>query len=156
MKLYFMRHGEAEQIFAGSDHDRRLTEKGTRRIETAAQMLAALGVKPAVIFASPRLRALQTATIVGAALKIEPTINEEVNFQFTAEAVRTLVADFPDQDVMFVGHNPSMSEVLQSLTGGRVHLKAGSFARVDVLNPQTCEGVLTWLIAPKVFDRLGD
>ena len=59
-------------------------------------------------------------------------------------------------ELMFVGHEPSMSEVVGDLIGGEVVMKKGGMARVDgTFFASPLEGELVWLIAPKVFDALG-
>jgi phosphohistidine phosphatase len=155
MKLYFLRHAEASYD-APTDHDRPLTPHGIERTEVAARVMHKLGIAPQHIFSSPRLRAEQTAEIVAKALGEEVEINEEVNFNFSVESVITLLGGLGDDadEVMFVGHNPSMSEVVSLLTGAELSLKKGGLARVDVSSAASLDGELVWLIAPKLFDIL--
>lgn len=156
MRLYFFRHAEAEQN-ALNDFERRLTARGRERTETAAQVMLALGVRPRVIYSSPRIRALQTAEIIGEAFEMPVEIDEGLDFAFDLDDVERLIDDLDDDDqVMFVGHEPSMSEVLDELTGGFIVMKKGGLARVDLtFFTSPLEGELVWLIAPKVFDVLG-
>lgn len=157
MKLYFFRHAEAEDhSSSGDDHDRVLTAKGITRARTAAQVLAALSIRPQYLFASPRVRARHTAEILAEALNASVEIREEVNFNFDVAAVEKLINGLEDtNEVMFVGHEPSMSQVVGELTGGNVVMKKGGMARVDAVTTFTpVRGQLAWLIAPKVFDVL--
>jgi phosphohistidine phosphatase len=159
MKLYFLRHGEAEDISsAASDHDRKLTNKGIERIQIAAQVLSRLHIQPTHIYASPRVRALHTAEIVAKVLGKKVEVNEAVNFNFNLSAVETLIGGLNDDDeVLFVGHEPSLSKVVDQLTGGNVAMKKGGLARVDAVFPTSpLRGQLIWLIAPKIFDALED
>jgi phosphohistidine phosphatase len=155
MRLYLLRHGHAEDTSTGSDHDRALTTEGIARLNTAAKVMRRLGIKPAVIFSSPRVRALQTAEIVADALGAEIRIREEVNFGFDTQAVRKLIHDLNDSDeVMFVGHEPSFSMTVRRLTGADIEMKKGGLARIDLTDRHTPSGVLVWLLAPAVFDAL--
>ena len=52
---------------------------------------------------------------------------------------------------MFVGHEPDFSTTISSLVGGRVVMKRGGLARIDIVSPQPLLGELVWLIAPKIF-----
>ena len=157
MYLYFMRHGQAEQNVTLADEDRRLTPEGEQRVGRAAQVLAQLKIQPEVIYASPRVRAHQTAQIVAKALGMTVVVHPAVNFEFDLAAVRQFLTDHPNAEaLMFVGHNPSMEQVIGALTGANVTLKPGSFARVDVDPLGNLRGELVWLIAPKVFDSLND
>jgi phosphohistidine phosphatase len=155
MKLYFLRHAQAEDD-AIDDHHRRLTEGGNRRTKTAAGVMSQLGIRPATIYSSPRLRALETAEIVAKELKMKVDIHEAVNFSFNLQDVGDLITGLnPTDEVMFVGHEPSMSMVVNGLTGASVAMKKGGLARVDLLDNTSLHGTLIWLIAPKVFDVLG-
>ena len=159
MKLYFVRHGKAQPGDGRmEDHDRPLTPEGAARLKTEADVLARLGIMPNAIYSSPRVRARQTAEIIARALDREVEIRDEVNFEFDVAAVAALIAALPDDaEVMFVGHNPSMEEVVRRLTGAEVMMKVGSLARVDVAAPKVdLNGTLIWLLAPRVFDGLGD
>lgn len=156
MKLYFLRHGHAEHTSGVDDFDRQLTPEGRARVETAAQVMAALKLKPAHIYSSPRVRAHQTAEIVAAALNHTVETHEGVNFGFDLKAVEQMTEGLStDDDVMFVGHEPTLSTVIGQITGGAVNMKPGSLARIDLTAQQPPRGILVWLIAPKVFDTLG-
>jgi phosphohistidine phosphatase len=155
MKLFFLRHAQAEDGDTDDFH-RKLTERGARRTATAAQVMRSLNIRPARIFSSPRVRAYQTAEIVANQLKMKVEIREEVGFGFDIQAVGDLIADLnPANEIMFVGHEPSMSMAVQGLTGASVAMKKGGLARVDLFDYAVLEGTLIWLIAPKVFDVLG-
>lgn len=72
MNLYFARHGESEantlNIISNRDSQHPLTEKGVAQALNLAEQLK--DAKLAGIFCSPILRAMQTAQVVGEALKI--------------------------------------------------------------------------------------
>ncbi len=156
MRLYFLRHGIAEDL-ATSDFDRELTKRGRRRVATSAKVMKRLGIAPSQIFSSPRLRARQTAEIVAEALGRGVTLTEAVNFGFDRADLRRLTKNLSaDDEVMFVGHNPDMSLLVSEITGVDVSMKKGGLARVDVIGKAVDEGELVWLIAPKVFDALQD
>ncbi len=157
MILYFLRHAEAE-THAATDHDRPLTKRGIARMETAARVLKRLGIRPSYIYASPRVRAHHTAEIVSVALNVPVEVREEINFDFSREKVEQMITELNSEDqVLFVGHEPTLSEVVGALTGGLVEMKKGGLARVDVVAPTSpLRGRLVWLIAPKVFDALDD
>lgn len=154
MRYYFARHGIAADL-APSDFARELTKRGRRRIGKAAKVMNALGIAPARIYASPRIRARQTADIIAAELGMAAVTAEEVDFGFDIAAVERLSRGLPaESEVMFVGHNPDMSLAVHEMTGVDVSMKKGGLARVDVIHHQARRGELVWLIAPKVFDAL--
>ena len=155
MRLYLVRHGKAE-AGTGDDFERRLTPDGAQRLEIEARVIKKLGIRPDRLYSSPRVRARQTAEILASALGLAVEVHEAVNFGFDSAAVVQLTQDLSsDAQVMFVGHNPSMSDVVQALTGANVDLKVGGLARVDIPFPdQPMRGQLAWLLAPRVFDAL--
>lgn len=154
MKLYFMRHGEASDD-APTDELRPLTEKGKKRIQNAAKVLKKMNVTLDTIYASPRVRAKQTAEIVAEVLGNEVEISDDVNFHFNVDRLKNLLTGKNEEaHVMFVGHNPSMSELIQTITGANVNLKTGAVARVDLYPPAIKGAQLKWLITPRIFDSL--
>lgn len=159
MELYFFRHGHAEDA-QGPDFDdfaRKLTDKGVERTQAAARALQKLGVKPARIYTSPRLRARQTAEILSSTLGIAPEAREEVNFGFNPQSIPALINDLPsDLAVMFVGHEPDLSITVGALVGGgEIEMKKGSVVRVDLLARTPLRGVLLWVLTPRVLDVVG-
>lgn len=154
MKLYLVRHGEAEPL-APTDHERELTDEGRERITKSAQVLKRLGIAPQAIYSSPRIRAKQTAELIADALELDFIITEEVNFGFDEKNIKNLIKDMRSRDeVMFVGHNPDMSQIVHKMTGASVGMKKGGLARIDLVSAKVQRGELVWLIAPKVFDAL--
>lgn len=156
MKLYFVRHGKAE-AFADSDFDRQLTEKGAKNVGRVANMLKSLGVNLHTLYASPRVRAQQTANILAQALDKPIITHEAVNFDFSILHLPALLAGIPDDaQVMFVGHNPSMSEVVEAVTGARVDLPVGAVACAELLSPLMPErGQLAWLLTTDIAKMMG-
>lgn len=160
MKLYFFRHGQAEdaQMPDFDDFTRELTDKGAERVRAAGEALIRLGVKPAYLYSSPRLRARQTADVLGKVLGVEVIVREEVGFGFHVHIVESLIAGLdPRAEVMFVGHEPDLSATVSALIGGgEIVMKKGGLARVDISDERPLQGALVWMIAPRVFDCIAD
>ena len=151
LKLYFMRHAEASDE-AANDAARPLTRRGQKRTQNAAHVLGKLGVNPSYIYASPRLRAQETAAIVAGILGKGVETRSECDFDFSVVAVQNMITGFEyGTEVLFVGHNPSMSNVVSTLSGANVGMKKGAIARIDLM-PPNMQGELVWLVTPKVFD----
>ena len=156
MRLYFCRHGlaEANEDGALADSERQLTSRGVIRTEKAARFLDELGVRPGTLYSSPLVRARQTAEILGEQLRLTVKIVPELAPGFDINALEQLCAGLgEDEGVMLVGHEPDFSSTLSTLTGlGRVVMKKGGLARVDVLTGLPMRGHLVWLLTPKVMD----
>lgn len=163
MIVYLVRHGVAEeQAASGDDDDRRLTRAGKARVKLIAAGLERLGVRPAVIFASPLPRAAETARLLAARLGAEPALATARRLQpalADARSARSLLADLtPAQSaqVMIVGHEPSLSAMIGDLAGRgtAVLFKKGGVCRIDLPDAKAA-GQLVWLLAPKVLAALG-
>src|SRR5438128_7118262 len=64
MKLYFLRHGEADwPDWKKSDDERPLTKRGKKELHEVGAFLVRLKVRPDLILTSPLPRAAQTAEI---------------------------------------------------------------------------------------------
>ena len=157
MRLYFMRHAIAHDADENTpDEKRELTDKGIANTHQAARVLKALGLKPTHIYSSPLVRAHETAEIVSKALGVEVEVRKEVGPGFSIHAVEVLTRDLgEDTEVLFVGHEPDFSTTISSLSGGRILMKRGGLARIDIISLQPLLGELVWLIAPKIFEEFG-
>lgn len=158
MRLYFFRHAIAKDADANTpDASRELTDEGVANTRQAARALKPLGVKLNYLYSSPLTRAYQTAVIIGQALDLDVLVRKEVGPGFGIHAVEALVSDLGAADgIMFVGHEPDFSTTISSLVGGRVVIKKGGLARVDIVMSQPLLGELVWLLAPKIFSAFGD
>jgi phosphohistidine phosphatase len=156
MMLYFVRHGKAlDASLMDDDASRPLTEKGIKRIQRMGRVLARMDIHPHALFASPRVRAQQTAQYLAEALGVSVTTREEVNFGFSVAHVRALTAPYPyDAELMFVGHNDSISHVVTELTGANVSLEVGMIAAVATLAPTLQHSRLVWMFGNDVAKAL--
>ncbi len=127
--LWLLRHADAAPAAEGqSDAERPLTEKGRGQARAAGAALAALGVELDACLSSPRIRALDTATLACAQLGIDVHVAPELDGgDFNAERV---ASGFGER-VLLVGHNPDFPRAVHALTGARVRFKKGALAAID-------------------------
>ena len=157
MKVYFLRHGIAadRDEWKGSDAERPLTAQGRKNMEREAKALADLEFDPDVIITSPFTRAKQTAEIVAERLHRENILTEDLRLAepFDAGVLTEILRECDDlQSVLLVGHEPDFSRTIGQLVGGgRIDLKKGGLARVDLPDASSASGELIWLIPPKFF-----
>src|SRR5215208_5685215 len=125
-QLWLLRHGEAVPHDSKPDDERELTARGERQALAAGEALARLGVEFAACYASPKVRARDTARLVCQALNVEPEIADALASGFDRDdALELLHAHDADARVLAVGHEPDFSQVVHDVTGGRVDLKKG-------------------------------
>lgn len=162
MEIYILRHGIAEDTSAsGRDEDRQLTPEGIERMRRSAQALKELRVSFDSIFASPYLRAQQTAAILleeldlGRKLKTSPAL---VPHAFLPSILGEL-AEAKPASVMLVGHEPHLSGLISWLLSGTpsssITMKKGGLCKLRIderLEPGSA--TLEWLLAPKHLVRI--
>ncbi|MFN8379776.1 MAG: phosphohistidine phosphatase SixA [Anaerolineae bacterium] len=156
MRVYFFRHALAEDNADGRllDSERQLTSRGVARTEQAARFLDTLGVRPGILYTSPLVRARETAEILGKGLRLAVKVTPELAPGFNADALERLVQGLGEaEEAMVVGHEPDFSSTITALTGlGRVVVKKGGLARVDIAAAAPLRGSLVWLLTPKIMD----
>lgn len=133
-QLWLLRHGEAvPHDSRPADAERELTRRGEAQAEVAGAALAALAVEFAACYASPKVRAWDTARLACGALGIEPVEEAVLGDGFeAADALALLRRHDEDARVLVVGHEPSFSGVVGALTGARMDFKKGGVAAVRV------------------------
>lgn len=159
MIVYLMRHGIAEEwAESGRDRDRRLTDRGRKRLQQSGVGLKKLGLKPTAILTSPFARAAETATIIAAVLGCSERVQMREELQSGGDGeqhIREMLN--PDWDeVLVVGHEPEMSLIAAELAGAgtQFSFKKGSVCRIDLTGNAT-NGEIIWLIPPKVLVEMG-
>lgn len=151
MKVYFLRHGEADwPDWDRPDDERPLTKKGKKEMRRVADFMAEHEVEPTVLLSSPLPRAYQTAEIYAERLDMEVTEEPALAPGFDARKLAAILKQHVGQDIMLVGHEPSFSEAIGALTGANIKLAKAGAARVDMDDPQSMRGQLIWLVTPKM------
>ena len=151
MRVYLMRHGEAEP--AG---ERPLTAQGRQHVERVARAAVRAHVHPKHIYHSGKLRAQQTAEILAqhlghTDLRQVPGLNPNDD---PDEAHR--LADSRSGGVMFVGHLPHLERFASSLlleddSSPLVLFPPAGMACLE-RNPTTRHWLLRWMITPETLE----
>jgi phosphohistidine phosphatase len=165
MTLYLLRHAQAGEHVAGPREDdaRRLTAQGRKRMAQAAVGLRHLGIKLDAILTSPLPRASETAEIVAKSYhgRPRPEVLETLAHRFPpAEAAAALSSHRAHANLMVVGHEPQLSELISIfLTGGPegvpLQLKKGGCAALE-FNPglEPGRGELLWILTQRQLRQL--
>ncbi len=164
MKLYVLRHAEAEPGAGGtSDEARQLTERGKARMAEAARGMRRLGLEFDAILTSPLSRARQTAEIVAAEYDNQPppqTVLELATAVAPARAVAALAPVAHHEQIMIVGHEPQLSGIVSILLTGapeRVNLqfkKGGCVALALSERPERGGSELLWMMTQGQLRKL--
>lgn len=120
-KLIFVRHGKAEDAQSGiSDPERSLTPKGKVISRLMAGKLREIVKSPVIMITSPAFRALETALIFADEYEIAPekvVINSNLYFKMDFRYLHDILSQAGDSSdtVILFGHNPSFTEIANSL-----------------------------------------
>jgi phosphohistidine phosphatase len=151
-RIHLVRHAHAGDALRwdGPDSARPLTRKGHRQATALGVFLAAAGVRPERIISSPKVRARETADIVGAALGLEPVLDDRLAVDCDLAELDELLGEAGVRDVMVVGHDPYLSELLAELLGSTDQpMPKGAIATIDIERPlQRGMGTLRWFVPP--------
>lgn len=130
MKIYFIRHGEAE-IYAEDDFKRKLTTVGRVKLENSFKAFAnKLEDKRSYkIYSSPLERAKETAEIL--AKHLDSTY--EVKGYLAGARIRDILKTLDqDENYILVSHEPFISNWIYQLTGEMKIVSRGSINFVEL------------------------
>jgi phosphohistidine phosphatase len=151
-QLWLLRHGEAVPHDSKPDAERELTARGERQSAAAGAALARLGVEFAAVYTSPLERAVGPARLACQALNTEPEEEDLLGNGFDRDDALELVGRHDeDARVLVVGHEPSFSQVVYDLTGGRVDFKKGAVVAVRL---EGGRGELIVMLRPRELESI--
>jgi phosphohistidine phosphatase len=152
-QIWLLRHGDAEPHGARPDYERRLTERGEEQSVSAGVALKALGIAPAAIYTSPKVRARDTAALAGRELGADPVEHAALAGGFAASDALELAMSASESEgpVLLVGHEPDFSQVVHDLSGARIDMKKGGVAGLRL---EGSRAELIVLLRPRELSRV--
>jgi len=161
MNLFILRHGiavEREDWDPANDAARPLTPEGELQLHGVTAALRRMDLRFDLILASPYERAKKTAEIVADELGLKKALrfSDELRSEGNPKRLIRQVNDLktPPQNLLLVGHEPYLSELIAVLLTGKAKLsmdfKKGGLCRLKVgeLNYDRC-ATLAWVLTPK-------
>jgi phosphohistidine phosphatase len=120
MRLYIVRHAKAEEDApTGRDADRPLRPRGHRQAEALGAFFAAENPGPAIVLASPYLRARETAEHIWAALDVHPQFDDRLAAHRYLDDYLDVVMDLEGApSAAIIGHNPLCARLVALLVSG--------------------------------------
>ncbi len=155
-----MRHARAERgDWSLRDFDRSLDEGGVRDASLMGRFALERMKSLELVLCSPAERAKQTATLFLAAREeAPPVVYDERIYEASAGRLLRVVGELAGetQEVLLVGHNPGMSELLELLTSEVSPMTTGALASVALAVEKWSEardggGQLEWLLSPRAI-----
>ena len=157
-ELLLLRHAHAGDptTWTKSDDIRPLSKKGRDQAARMAAFLLTADVRPDVIVASPRARAVQTAEPFADALGLEVRIDARLADPFGVAEAEAMLVDLGDPErPMLVGHDPDFTSLVAVLSHTpSLPMRKGALVRIDVPRP-LCPGcgTLRWLVPPELLPK---
>lgn len=159
--IVLLRHGIAEDPSEGkADADRTLTAEGHARMKQIARGLERAFPKAQVIYASPLVRANQTAMWVakGYRSRVKVHTSEALSPGASPQQFAELLSSIKERRVIFVGHEPTMTRNVLALTDlaatRSLELDKGGCYGVRISSDGTA--ALDWLLSPRILRKLGE
>ena len=134
--LLILRHAKSSWKENGlADHERPLAKRGKNDAPTIGRLLYRKGLVPELIVSSTAKRARKTAKIVAenCGYRRDIILSDDLYLAPPA-AYAELLQQLPDNvdRIMFVGHNPGMSDLLYALTGVEEDLPTAALAQIEL------------------------
>ncbi len=151
MKVYLIRHGNAEPSSPTGDDGRQLTPEGVRRLQAASAGWQRVAASIDRVFCSPLIRARQTAEIFRQAVGHDRDLLQTPSLTPSArplEALELLQAEMLGgaRGVACVGHEPHMGSLLGLLLTGSersaIPFRKGMLAVIELDSSATMVGRL--------------
>jgi len=156
--LYLFRHAKSswdEPLL--SDFDRPLSKRGQKTAPQMGRIMRQRKVSPDLVICSPARRTKETAKLALEKARIDADV---VFTEGIYEAsVRALLSVLSKQDgsvgsILMIGHNPGMSDLIETLTGQVEEFPTAALARLSLAINHWREieagcGKLDWLVRPK-------
>lgn len=155
-EILLMRHAKSvRDAPVPLDRDRPLSRRGERAAAAIGVALRRMGVAPEHVMTSPAVRAESTARIAAETGQWDAEI-EVVDDLYGGgtRAVLATLARAPDVErIMFVGHEPTLSDAVATLVGGGDHrMVTAAVACVEVTSlHRPVRGSLLWLLTPRLL-----
>ncbi|HEV3470971.1 MAG TPA: histidine phosphatase family protein [Pyrinomonadaceae bacterium] len=140
-----------------ADFDRPLNDRGRRAAPLVGRHMRERKIRPDLVVCSPAERARRTIALVAEAAGLSAPVRfDERVYEATAAGLLEVVSQVEDAagEVLLVGHNPGMEELLELLTGEARRMPTAALARVRLdidnwsqLRPRA--GRLEWHVKPK-------
>lgn len=129
--LFIVRHGHAD--FTGDkDFERTLTQKGVDAVRSTAEFIINIvekfSIMPQKCICSAATRTSQTAEIISQKCGVTDMQKELSLYSTHAGNWLQEIEQTPEQNLILVGHNPTMSQLIQNLSGYQAYMKPADCA----------------------------
>ena len=124
-ELIFLRHAKSSWDNNLDDRNRPLSEKGVNRIVNISRVSKKIFTDSEIIYSSPAIRAISTCLIMMNTLKINFSriVIKENLYSFDFKNILDFIGSIDNKykRVLFVGHNPALTECINLLGDKKIY-----------------------------------
>ena len=152
--LFLLRHARAVSSSDGlRDFDRSLSDQGRKQAERVGKHLKEQNIGLDLVLSSTALRARETTELVlKAAGRLSEVRYDQRIYEASAQQLLEVVSEIEEdkKEVLLVGHNPGLEELLKPLTGRLESMGTGTLAKIALGRSEWTgaaaeKGDLNWL-----------
>ena len=161
--LLLLRHAKSGNLAPGlKDFDRTLTDGGRKAAHLAGTYISSHKLHLGLVMSSPAVRACETAEIVlrSSNKRIDLQYDQRI-YEGTAQSLLDVIHDVDKKlkQILLIGHNPGLEELLRLLTGVPQPMGTASLAKLsaDISEWNECEsgtGVLDWFVTASELESM--
>jgi phosphohistidine phosphatase len=162
--LLLLRHAKSSWKDASlPDFDRPLKKRGRKAAPLVGKLMRERKLRPDLVFCSPARRTRDTLELVleKAKLDAEPVFDKRLYAASASELLQVLAEVGEDVDeVLLVGHNPGLEDLLEILTGEAPAVPTATLSRVALdieswRDAREGSGRLEWIVHPGQLEEGG-
>ena len=154
--LFLLRHAKAVSSSAGlRDFDRSLSAQGRDQAERVGKYLRQHNIGLDLVLSSTALRARETTELVLMAAGSSGVRYDRRIYEASVQQLLEVVSEIEEgkNEVLLVGHNPGLEELLKRLTGRFETMGTSTLAKIAVTGSEWIEAAaenrdLNWLFRP--------
>ena len=152
--LFLLRHAKAVSSSAGlRDFDRSLSNQGREQAERVGKYLKQQNIRLDLVLSSNAPRARETTELVlTAAESMSEVSYDQRIYEASAQQLLAVVSEITAEknEVLLVGHNPGLEELLKRLTGRFESMGTCALAKIAIAGSEWIEAAaenreLNWL-----------
>lgn len=152
MSLYLVQHGK--NLPKEENPDQPLAESGRQEVQQMAALAREHGVMVHRIEHSPKLRAEETARIMGQELKPEGGVQEREGIKALDDVTAVSSEIDPTGEIMLVGHLPFMERLTSYLIAGDQNLLTVKFQNGGIVcldkDMEKNDWFVKWMFVPHI------
>ena len=158
LTLYLLRHAKSSWNDASQrDFERPLSDRGREACALIGEFIEEKGIEFDLVLVSTAVRTRETIDLVKQRAKLRSEVRyDDRIYEATVSQLLEVISQVENyrENVLLVGHNPGMEELLTLLTGVHLRVTTANFAKIKIQATRWSDslantGTLDWIIRAK-------